>query len=124
MSRRRLVVTTAVMAAVAVGLRGVTPDLAALTDGGLDLPRARAPTGREDPPRPAGGAPARRAARAAGLREAPPALAALTDGGLDLQRAVDTTGRETLLLSAVAAGAWLAWAWGALGLAATAPSAP
>ena len=76
MSRRRLVVTTAVMAAVAVGLREVTPDLAALTDGGLDL-----------------------------------------------QRAVDTTGRETLLLSAVAAGAWLAWAWGALGLVLTALSA-
>ncbi len=76
MSRSRLAVTSAVMAAVAVGLREVTPDLTALTDGGLDL-----------------------------------------------QRLVDTTGAEDLLLTGVAAGAWLAWAWGALGLVLTALSA-
>jgi hypothetical protein len=63
------------------------------------------------------------AAVAAGLREVTPDLTALTDGGLDLQRAVDTTGPETLLLSTAAAGAWLAWAWGALGLVLTALSA-
>jgi hypothetical protein len=34
---RRLVVTTAVMAAVAVGLRALTPDLAAVLSGGGDL---------------------------------------------------------------------------------------
>lgn len=76
MSRSRLAVTSAVMAAVAVGLREVTPDLTALTDGGLDL-----------------------------------------------QRLVDTAGPEGLLLTGVAAGAWLAWTWGALGLVLTALSA-
>jgi hypothetical protein len=76
MSRSRFVVTTAVMAAVAAGLREVTPDVTALTSGGLDL-----------------------------------------------QRLVDTSGPESLLLTGVAAGAWLAWAWGALGLVLTALSA-
>lgn len=76
MSRSRLAVTSAVMAAVAVGLREVTPDLTALADGGLDL-----------------------------------------------QRLVDTAGPEGLLLTGVAAGAWLAWTWGALGLVLTALSA-
>jgi nucleoid-associated protein YgaU len=76
MSRSRLAVTSAVMAAVAAGLREVTPDLTALTDGGLDL-----------------------------------------------QRLVDTAGPEDLLLTGVAAMAWLAWTWGALGLVLTALSA-
>ncbi|SNR89201.1 hypothetical protein SAMN04488107_0480 [Geodermatophilus saharensis] len=76
MSGRRLVVTTAVMAAVAAGLGALTPDL--------------------------------------------PALPA---HGLDLQRVVDAAGPETVLLTGVAAVAWLVWTWGALGLALTALSA-
>lgn len=39
------------------------------------------------------------------------------------QGTVDTAGADTLLLSAAAAAAWCAWAWGALGLVLTAASA-
>ncbi len=47
MSRSRLVVATAVMAAVAAGLRQVTPDLTAVADGGLHLQRTVDATGPE-----------------------------------------------------------------------------
>jgi nucleoid-associated protein YgaU len=47
MSGRRLVVTTAAMAAVAVALRALTPDLSALTVGGLDLQRVADTAGAE-----------------------------------------------------------------------------
>ncbi len=47
MSRSRLVVATAAMAAVAAGLREVTPDLTAVADGGLDLQRTVDATGPE-----------------------------------------------------------------------------
>jgi hypothetical protein len=63
------------------------------------------------------------AAVAAGLWALTPDLAAVTASGFDLQRVIDTSGPETLLLTAVAAGAWLAWGWGALGLVLTALSA-
>ncbi len=63
------------------------------------------------------------AAVAAGLWALTPDLAAVTTSGFDLQRVVDTSGPETLLLTAVATGAWLAWGWGALGLVLTALSA-
>ncbi|SFO93304.1 hypothetical protein SAMN05660464_1599 [Geodermatophilus dictyosporus] len=43
--------------------------------------------------------------------------------GGDLQRTVDVAGPEALLLSGVAALAWVVWAWGALGLVLTALSA-
>src|SRR4028119_2496567 len=56
----------------------------------------------------AGGGWRRRAPRA-GATPPPPAPPAPRPA---LPRPVATTGRETLLLSAVAAGAWLAWAWG------------
>ncbi|MGR7023766.1 hypothetical protein [Geodermatophilus sp. URMC 62] len=52
-----------------------------------------------------------------------PDLAWMTAGSGGLQRAVDAAAPETLLLSAVAAVAWLVWAWGALGLVLTALSA-
>ncbi|MGY1717114.1 hypothetical protein ACI78R_21830 [Geodermatophilus sp. SYSU D01106] len=74
MSMRRLVVTTAAMAAVAAVLAVLTPDTSWLSAGSL-------------------------------------------------QHAVDTAGPEAVLLSAVAAAAWLTWAWGALGLVLTALSA-
>jgi hypothetical protein len=47
MSIRRLLGTTAAMAAAAVGLRAVTPDLAAVTDAGLDLQQAVDAAGAE-----------------------------------------------------------------------------
>lgn len=63
------------------------------------------------------------AAAAAVLRAVTPDLGAVTGAGLDLQRAVDTAGAEAVLLAGVAALAWAAWLWGALGLALTALSA-
>jgi hypothetical protein len=63
------------------------------------------------------------AAAAAGLRAVTPDLGAVADAGLDLQRVVDTAGAETVLLAGVAALAWAAWLWGALGLTLTALSA-
>jgi hypothetical protein len=47
MSIRRLLGTTAAMAAAAAGLRAVTPDLAAVADAGLDLQRAVDTAGAE-----------------------------------------------------------------------------
>ena len=47
MSIRRLLGTAAAMAAAAAGLRAVTPDLAAVTDAGLDLQRAVDTAGAE-----------------------------------------------------------------------------
>jgi hypothetical protein len=47
MSWSRLVATTAAMAAVAVALRALTPDLSALTTGGLDLQRVVDTAGAE-----------------------------------------------------------------------------
>ena len=47
MSIRRLLGTTAAMAAAAVGLRAVTPDLAAVGDAGLDLQQAVDAAGAE-----------------------------------------------------------------------------
>src|SRR3712207_6539676 len=55
-------------------------------------------------------------AAAAALHTVTPDLGAVAAAGLDLQRAVDTAGAETVLLAGVAALAWLAWLWGALGL--------
>ena len=63
------------------------------------------------------------AAAAAGLRAVTPDLGAVADAGLDLQRVVDTAGAETVLLAGVAALAWAAWLWGAVGLTLTALSA-
>lgn len=63
------------------------------------------------------------AAAAAGLRLLTPDLRAVTAAGPDLQRAVDAAGAEPLLLAGVAALAWAAWLWGALGLLLTALSA-
>ena len=62
------------------------------------------------------------AVAAVALRSVTPDLAAVTGAGLDLQRAVDTAGAETVLLAGVAALAWGAWLWGALGLVLTALS--
>ncbi len=62
------------------------------------------------------------AAAAVALHRVTPDLAAVTSAGPDLQRVVDTAGAESVLLAGVAALAWGAWLWGALGLLLTALS--